>query len=163
DYHGATGGFAGEKFDVRKRQDIRYMQRLKDSKEFNEAMQEYRTFNPIQIPNTLWGKWTVVRVLPTKRTIGCWGDSESKALLNTKIESSGDIFRWKDVVTRSPEASMQVFTAQRFHDENSGGGATGNEITLPELGITSNQVTEVSIKHEPAEITKATIEIPGDH
>jgi len=115
-----------------------------------------------QIPDALRGKWTVMRVIPTARTIGCWGDTESKALLKTEIEYSADIFRWKDVITRSPEASTQVLTAKRFYDENSGGSANGNQITLPELGITSDQVTEVSITHEPAEITRATVEIPGD-
>lgn len=46
-YHGATGGFVGETFDKKERQDIRYMQRLKDSKEFKEAMAEYGSANSI--------------------------------------------------------------------------------------------------------------------
>jgi hypothetical protein len=41
-YHGARGTLDGAEFPVNKRQDIRYMQRLKDSREFKEAMERYR-------------------------------------------------------------------------------------------------------------------------
>ena len=41
-YHGTRGTLDGVSFSMTKRQEIRYMQRLKDSKEFKEAMDEYR-------------------------------------------------------------------------------------------------------------------------
>jgi hypothetical protein len=41
-YHGARGSLDGAKFPMTKRREIRYMQRLKDSKEFKEAMDAYR-------------------------------------------------------------------------------------------------------------------------
>jgi hypothetical protein len=40
-YHGAHGSLEGAKFSVKKRRDIGYMQRLKNSKEFKEAIEEY--------------------------------------------------------------------------------------------------------------------------
>ena len=41
-YHGARGGLDGITFLVKKKQTIRYMQRLKDSLQFKEAMEKYR-------------------------------------------------------------------------------------------------------------------------
>jgi len=41
-YHGARGTFDGAQFPVKKKQTIRYMQRLKDSPEFKAAMDAYR-------------------------------------------------------------------------------------------------------------------------
>ena len=41
-YHGARGSLDQATFLVKKKQTIRYMQRLKNSREFNEAMDEYR-------------------------------------------------------------------------------------------------------------------------
>jgi hypothetical protein len=45
-YHGARGTLDGAEFSVKKRQDIRYMQRLKDSVEFKKAMEEYQKPTP---------------------------------------------------------------------------------------------------------------------
>ena len=41
-YHGARGTLEGAKFSVKKRQEIHYMQRLKNSVEFKKAMDEYQ-------------------------------------------------------------------------------------------------------------------------
>jgi hypothetical protein len=41
-YHGARGTLDGAKFSVKKRQDIRYMQRLKNSVEFKKALEDYQ-------------------------------------------------------------------------------------------------------------------------
>jgi len=41
-YHGARGTLDGAKFPLKKKQEIRYMQRLRDSREFKEAMDQYR-------------------------------------------------------------------------------------------------------------------------
>ena len=41
-YHGARGSLDSAEFLVKRKQTIRYMQRLKDSREFGEAMNEYR-------------------------------------------------------------------------------------------------------------------------
>src|SRR5262245_28911395 len=42
-YHGARGTLEGAKFSIKKRAEIRYLQRLKNSSEFREAMDAYRT------------------------------------------------------------------------------------------------------------------------
>jgi hypothetical protein len=44
-YHGARGSLDGAKFSVKKRRAIGYMQRLKDSREFNEAIEHYKSKN----------------------------------------------------------------------------------------------------------------------
>lgn len=41
-YHGARGSLDSAEFLVKRKQTIRYMQRLKDSREFKEAMNAYR-------------------------------------------------------------------------------------------------------------------------
>jgi hypothetical protein len=41
-YHGARGSLDHAEFLVKKKQTIRYMQRLKDSPQFKDAMEEYR-------------------------------------------------------------------------------------------------------------------------
>jgi hypothetical protein len=41
-YHGARGSLDQAKFAVKKRREIRYMERLRNSKEFKEAMEGYR-------------------------------------------------------------------------------------------------------------------------
>jgi hypothetical protein len=41
-YHGARGTLEGASFSVKKRQEIRYMDRLRNSREFKEALSGYR-------------------------------------------------------------------------------------------------------------------------
>jgi hypothetical protein len=45
-YHGARGSLDQAEFLLKKKQTIRYMQRLKDSRQFKEAMDEYRKQKP---------------------------------------------------------------------------------------------------------------------
>jgi hypothetical protein len=113
------------------------------------------------IPSQFWGKWIVRRVIST-RTISCWGDKESKALLGTEIEYSSDVFQWKDVVTKDPVAVVTTTTAEEFQEYASGGGSNGSYVDFAELGVKVPQTTEVSIQHPAADITGGTIEIPGD-
>lgn len=112
------------------------------------------------IPKELWGIWTVQRDIPTT-TISCWGEEDARKLIGTQIEYSPRLFRWSDVATRDPIAKVTIVTAQQFHDENSG-GESDSQVTFKQLGIKSSSVTEVAINHPPANITGATIEIPGD-
>src|SRR2546428_58498 len=86
------------------------------------------------IPMELWGRWVIARVLPTT-TISCWGDSEAKAILGTEMEYSADLFRWKDVITRRPTALVEVVSAERFHDDNSGRGTNSSQVTFQQLGL----------------------------
>ena len=113
------------------------------------------------IPEQLRGKWVVKRVIPTS-TISCWGDRESKQLIGTEIEYSSDMFRWQDKTTTRPDVTIATVTAEQFHSENSGGGAADSQVTFRQLGIQAKEAIQVSLSHPEANITGATIEIPGD-
>jgi hypothetical protein len=113
------------------------------------------------IPKELCGTWTIRRELPT-RAISCWGEKEAKKLIGTELEYSAQLFRWNKVMTRNPGAETTIITAQRFHDENSGGGANDSQVTFMQLGIKEEKAVQVVIRHPHASITGATIEIPGD-
>jgi hypothetical protein len=113
------------------------------------------------IPSTIWGKWIVRRQLPTG-TISCWGEEDAKQIIGTQIEYSDKIFRWKDVSTSNPIAEERTVTSDKFRDENSSPSSNGSQVSFHQLGIVAKQAKEISIHHEPANISGATIEIPGD-
>lgn len=114
------------------------------------------------IPKELWGKWIVRSEIPTT-TISCWGEKEAKGLIGTQLEYSVGLFRWQGVVTENPNAETTTLTAAQFHDENSGGSANGSQVTFTQLGINADKATQVRIQHPDANITGATVEIPGDN
>jgi hypothetical protein len=120
-----------------------------------------RTISAQIIPKELWGTWTIRREVPTT-TISCWGEKEAKKLIGTEIEYSAQLFRWDKVTVNNPTAEKTTISAQQFHDENSGGGANDSQVTFQQLGIKEGKVVQVVIRHPPASITGATIEIPGD-
>src|SRR5579862_2111694 len=113
------------------------------------------------IPKDLWGKWKIVRIIRT-RTISCWGESDAKQILGTEIEYSEKSFRWKHSMTTDPLVEDRVVTADQFRDENSSPSTNGSQADFQQLGIRANHVREISIDHEPGNITHATVEIPGD-
>ena len=113
------------------------------------------------IPKEIWGRWVVSREIPTT-TISCWSETDAKKLIGTELEYSREVFRWKDLVTSHPVAETRMISAEQFHSENSGKGSNSSQITFDQLGIQANQAMQISIHHSPAEITGATIEIPGD-
>lgn len=113
------------------------------------------------IPQSLWGKWTVKRILPTT-TISCWGKKEATSLVGTELEYSRQLFRWNKTTTGNPEAEATTITASQFRDEHSGGGANSSQVTFKQLGIQEARALQVVIHHPDAHITGATIEIPGD-
>jgi hypothetical protein len=113
------------------------------------------------IPKEIWGKWTIRRELPT-RTISCWGDADAKKIIGTQIEYSNKVFRWNRVTTTNPTAETRTVTAGQFESENSSPSVNGSQVSFQQLGILAGAATEVSIHHGPANITKATVEIPGD-
>jgi hypothetical protein len=113
------------------------------------------------IPSTIKGKWIIQRELPT-RTISCWGDADAKKIIGTQIEYSDKIFRWGRVVTNNPTAEARMVTASQFNKENSSPSSNGSQVDFRQLGIFAKQALEISIHHDPAEITGATVEIPGD-
>jgi len=113
------------------------------------------------IPQQIAGSWTVLRELPTK-AISCWSKEDVKKLLGTKILYSDKIFRWDKTTIENPSVGVRTVTAEQFHDENSGIGRRGVEITLQDLGIHADSIVEIEIKHTPAHLFDETSEIPGD-
>lgn len=114
-----------------------------------------------EIPVQLRGRWVVTRDLLTS-TICCWGEKESKELIGTEIEYIPDSFRWKNIVTTHPSVQIKVISAQQFHDNNSGGSVNSSQVNFQQLGIRALRITQITLGHEPANITGGTIEIPGD-
>ena len=113
------------------------------------------------IPKELVGKWVIQRALPT-RTISCWGEKEAKAIIGSKIEYKANSLRWKMVVVKHPTVEVHVVNAEQFERENSSPSVNGSQVSFRQLGINAPEAKQISIEHPPAEITKATTEIPGD-
>jgi hypothetical protein len=113
------------------------------------------------IPKEIWGTWTIQRELST-RTISCWGEEDAKKIIGTQIEYSDKTFRWDKVRTSSPKTETKVITADQFRTENSSPSSNGSPVDFHQLGIAAKETMEISIDHEPANISSATTEIPGD-
>jgi hypothetical protein len=114
-----------------------------------------------QMPQELVGKWVIQRKVPT-RTISCWSEDDAKGIIGTEIEYTPDLFRWKNTVVKHPAVEVRVVTAEQFERDNSSPSVNGSQISFHQLGINAPHAKQVSINHPPAEITKATTEIPGD-
>jgi hypothetical protein len=113
------------------------------------------------IPQELVGKWVINRELPA-RTISCWGEKEAKAIIGSEIVYTSDSFRWKHVGITHPRVEVEVVSAEQFERENSSPSVNGSQVSFHQLGINGPNAKQVTIEHPPAEITKATTEIPGD-
>jgi hypothetical protein len=113
------------------------------------------------IPQELVGTWVIQRELPT-RTISCWGEKEAKPLIGSEIEYTADSFRWKHIVVKHPTVAVAIVSAEQFQRENSSPSVNGSQVSFRQLGIHPLEIKQVSVNHEPAEITGATTEIPGD-
>ena len=113
------------------------------------------------IPQELVGKWVIKRQLPTL-TISCWGEKEAKAIIGTHIEYTPDSFRWTHIVINHPTVEVTVVSAEQFERENSSPSVNGSQVSFRQLGINAPEAKQIIIKHAPAEITRATTEIPGD-
>ena len=61
-----------------------------------------------------------------------------------------------------PDIEVRVVSAEQFERENSSPSVNGSQVSFRQLGIKATRVKRMSIRHQPAEITKATGEIPGD-
>src|SRR5215469_14617981 len=113
-----------------------------------------------QMPKELVGKWVVQREVPT-RTISCWGEEDAESIIGSEIEYTPDSFRWKNTVVKHPTVEVRVVTAEQFERENSSPSVNGSQVSFRQLGIKAPETKQVSVNHPPAEITKATTEIPG--
>jgi hypothetical protein len=113
------------------------------------------------MPQELIGKWIVQRELPT-RTISCWGEEDARAIIGSEIEYTSDSFRWKSTVVKHPAIEVRVVSAEQFERENSSPSVNGSQVSFRQLSINAPDAKQVSISHQPAEITNTTTEIPGD-
>ncbi|HUA14368.1 MAG TPA: hypothetical protein VMG31_03655 [Verrucomicrobiae bacterium] len=113
------------------------------------------------IPRELWGKWRIARELPA-RTISCWGESDAKKIIGTQVEYSERFFRWNQITISNPASEARVVTANQFREENSSPSSNGSQVDFRQLGISAEEVKEISIHHERANVSGATVEIPGD-
>lgn len=113
------------------------------------------------IPKEISGTWVITRQLPTTAD-SCWTKADARKIIGTEIQYSDKLFRWNKTIIESPAVDARPVTAKQFHDENSGAGPNAPEITLQELGINSDSVTEVTIQHPPSHLFTETTEIPGD-
>ena len=112
------------------------------------------------IPNTLWGKWIVKRVVPTT-SISCWDDKDARRLIGTELEYSAALFRWQKTITKNPVVEIRTLTAEQFHDENSGRGKLSSQVYFSQLGIKQPQALQVAIHHPDADVAEGSA-IPGD-
>jgi len=114
-----------------------------------------------QVPQELVGKWVIAREISTK-TISCWGEEEAKAIIGSEIEYTNDSFRWKSNVVKHPVVKLRTVSAEQFERENSSPSVHGSQVSFQQIGIGAPNAKQISFEHPPAEITKATTEIPGD-
>jgi hypothetical protein len=132
---------------------------------YNNAMRDWhsntKTGQSKSIPEQLAGHWLVKRMLPTN-TISCWSQTEIDQFLGTELQYSRDLFRWKNVFLKNPQAEISNLSAEDFSARFSGGSATGSQVNFKQLGISQGKVTMIVIRHPPADITGSTVEIPGD-
>lgn len=114
-----------------------------------------------QMPQELVGKWVIEREL-TAKTISCWGEADAKTIIGSEIEYTSDSFRWKRIIVKHPAVELRIVSAEQFERENSSPSVNGSQISFRQLGIPASHAEQVSISHPPADVTKATTEIPGD-
>ena len=113
------------------------------------------------IPQQLLGKWVIQRELRA-RTISCWGEKEARAIIGTQIEYTADSFSWNHIVVKHPPVDVRVVSAEQYERENSSPSVNGSQVSFRQLGINAPEAKQVTVNHAPAEITRATTEIPGD-
>ena len=114
-----------------------------------------------QMPQELVGKWVIERQLPAK-TISCWSDEEARKIIGSEIEYTRDSFKWRSIVVKHPAVKLRSVSAEQFERENSSPSVHGSQISFRQIGINAPQAKQISIDHPPAEVTKATTEVPGD-
>jgi len=117
--------------------------------------------NAQEIPQVLQGRWRVARIIPTS-TISCWGYAEARTLIGTEIDYQANAFRWKDFSASHPGVAASTLSAEQFHQEYSGRGAADSQVSFAELGIRGPTILRITLTHPDANITGATVEIPGD-
>jgi len=57
---------------------------------------------------------------------------------------------------------VRTVTADKFRGENSSPSVNGSQIDFQPIGIKAVRTTQVTIQHPDADITRTTVEFPGD-
>ena len=105
------------------------------------------------MPALILGSWRIVKILPTHNP-QCWDQEQAKSLVGTVLKYRQGVMTWKGGDIDVPEALSRTLSRRKFNDEY--------KVDLPELGIRTDNVTEIDLQHEDADITGATTEAPGD-
>jgi hypothetical protein len=113
-----------------------------------------------EIPAQLQGDWIVTRLIPT-RTISCWGQRDANRLIGTSVHYLKDSFAWKTYEVPHAAVTATQWTAEDFSHEYCGGPADSC-VDFRQLGVRARAATVLTIQHPDANITGATVEIPGD-
>ena len=115
-----------------------------------------------KIPQELWGKWTVRKIVATD-TVGCLDSKQAQALLGAEIEYRADSFRWKTTNVQSSGSSTNLIGAQEFAQVNSG---SGSHLDFNQLGIAASAVEQVTINHPNVRIAElsqsGSAAVPGE-
>lgn len=114
-----------------------------------------------EIPTLLRGTWRITRVLPTS-TISCWSSRDARTLLGTTIEYTQTSLRWKDRVVSNPVVRVSTVSAEKFHDDNSGGGANDSQVTFKQLGIEARTAIQIVLTHTDIKPIRGVLDLPGD-
>ena len=105
------------------------------------------------MPPAIAGSWRIVKILPTHNPT-CWDQDRAKMLVGTTLRYREGAMNWQGGDVMIPEALSRSLSRRRFQEEY--------KVDLAELGIRTDQVTEIDLQHEDADITGATTEVPGD-
>ena len=105
------------------------------------------------MPASIVGTWRIVKLLPTHNP-QCWDSDHAKSLVGSTLKYHQGSMTWQGGEVETPEALSRTLSRRKFQDEY--------KVDLSELGIHAEQVTEIDLQHEDADITGATTEVPGD-
>ncbi len=109
--------------------------------------------SPQSIPTSVTGTWRIVRQL-TAPIPACWDDTHLKGLVGSTLRYQSGAMAWQGGKIATPEALSRTLSRRKFVDEY--------KQDLTSLGIHAEEITEIDLQHEDADITGATTEVPGD-
>ena len=114
------------------------------------------------IPQELWGKWTIQKVLPTQNA-ACWDQKQADALVGTSLEYRADSFAWKEKTLRNLGSTTSMLQAKQFAEDNSGSAGV---VDFHQLGISSASVKQIEIQHPDASVydssSNCCAAVPGE-
>jgi hypothetical protein len=102
-------------------------------------------YDPGEVPYQLWGTWIVTREIPT-RTITCWDDKQSRALIGEHIDYGPHSLRWREINNQHVLASVSIFDAHSFWSTYSSPSSDGSQVDFAQLGLNAPLVSSVSLR-----------------